>query len=426
VSPPGRPKGEREPERDSAKGGLASDPIAAFDAYGIELEYAIVDRDTLDVAPIAATLLEAMPAHTRSDGVRVGWSNEIVAHVAELKNAEPVTELDRLTPAFEDEIRAANASLSAMNARLLPTGMHPWMDPSTETVLWTRSDADIYGAYDRIFDCRRHGWSNVQSMHVNLPFADDAEFARLHAAVRLVLPMVPALCASSPFVDGRIAGERDHRLAVYRTHAARVPQIVGKIVPEPCASRAAYESEVLEPIYESMAAHDPRGTLRREWINARGAIARFDRNAIEIRLADTQECPRADIAAAHAICAVVRALYERQPPGAAGHGVSTESLAALVARATREGEEAVAEEPFLRAIGLSGVRACTLRDAWRRLLDRVAGGAPDWGGVVDVILDRGTLATRILRATGRNPTRERLREVYGELAGCLEEGRLFG
>ena len=400
-------------------------PIAAFDAYGIELEYAIVDRDTLDVAPIAAALLDAMPAHERSDGVRVGWSNEIVAHVAELKNVEPVAELARLPSAFDDEVRAANAFLSTVNARLLPTGMHPWMHPSTETVLWTRSDADIYGAYDRIFDCRRHGWSNVQSMHVNLPFADDAEFARLHAAVRLVLPLVPALCASSPFVDGRLAGERDHRLAVYRTHAARIPEIVGQIVPEPSASREAYESEVLEPIYAAMTSHDPDGTLRREWINARGAIARFDRNAIEIRLADTQECPRADIAAAHAICAVARSLYERQRPGR-GHDISTEALAALVTRGTRDAEDALAEEPFLRAIGIAGVRECTLRDAWRRLLDRVDGGPVGWQDALDLILDRGTLATRIVRAAGRSPSRERLRDVYAELALCLEEGRLFG
>ena len=133
-----------------------SEPIAAFGAYGIELEYAIVDRDTLDVAPIAPALLDALPDRTYGDGVRVGWSNEIVAHVAELKNAEPVRKLELLPPAFAEEVRAANAALSSMNACLLPTGMHPWMNPSRETVLWTRSDADIYGAYDRIFYFSRH------------------------------------------------------------------------------------------------------------------------------------------------------------------------------------------------------------------------------------------------------------------------------
>ena len=132
--------------------------IAAFDAYGIELEYAIVDRDTLDVAPIADTLLAALPERERN-GVRVGWSNELVTHVAELKNVAPVPALGSLSVAFADEVRAANDALSASNARLLPTGMHPWMDPRRESVLWTRSDAGLYTAYDRIFDCGRHGWA---------------------------------------------------------------------------------------------------------------------------------------------------------------------------------------------------------------------------------------------------------------------------
>ena len=396
-------------------------PIAAFDAYGIELEYAIVDRDTLDVAPLAAALLDAMPASKSRGGVRVGWSNEIVSHVAELKNVEPVPDLDCLPKVFADEVRAANAALASTNARLLPGGMHPWMDPVRESVLWTRSDADIYSAYDRIFDCRRHGWANVQSMHVNLPFADDAQFARLHDAVRLVLPLVPALAASSPIVDGRVAAERDHRLSVYATHMARVPEALGAIVPEPCDSREAYEREVLAPLYEAVAPHDPRAILRREWLNSRGAIARFDRNAIEIRLADTQECVDADIAVARAICAVVKLLYHEQ----AGRDVPTAALAGLLSRAIRDGEDAMADPTFLRAVGVRGAESCTLREAWRRLLDRVEDTTSTWSAPIDLILERGTLATRIMQATGASPSRQRLREVYGALARCLEDDRLF-
>ena len=45
-----------------------------------------------------------------------------------------------------------------------------------------------------------------------------------------------------------------------------------------------------------IAPLDPDGTLQHEWLNSRGAIARFDRNAIEIRVLDIQECPVADLA----------------------------------------------------------------------------------------------------------------------------------
>ena len=400
--------------------------LAAFAGYGIELEYAIVDCETLDVAPIAATLLDAVPARTVDGGVSVGWSNELVAHVAELKNVDPVRDLADLPRVFDTQVHAAGDVLSVHGARLMPSGMHPWMDPARESLLWTHSDAGIYRAYDRIFDCSRHGWANVQSMHINLPFADDAQFARLHAAVRLVLPLVPALAASSPFVDGRAASERDHRLAEYATHVARVPELVGAIVPEPSDSRQAYERDVLARMYDAIAPHDPEGILRHEWLNSQGAIARFDRNAIEIRLADTQECPRADIAVAHAVCAVVKMLYDEELSNAGDQRrVPTAMLAAQLRRAIRDGEDATADEPFLRAIGLRDAGPCTLRDAWRRLLDRVQGDTRSWSGVIETILGRGTLATRILREAGADPSRARLRDVYGELARCLDREELF-
>ena len=88
----------------------------------------------------------------------------------------------------------------------MPTGMHPWMDPAREFELWPHGDREIYAAFDRIFDCRGHGWANLQSMHLNLPFADDDEFGRLHAAIRALLPLLPALAASSPFADGHARG----------------------------------------------------------------------------------------------------------------------------------------------------------------------------------------------------------------------------
>jgi hypothetical protein len=227
-------------------------------------------------------------------------------------------------------------------------------------------------------------------------------------------------------VGGRRASERDHRLAVYATHMSSVPETIGAIVPEPSDSRAAYERDVLAPMYAAIAPQDPEGILRHEWLNSRGAIARFDRNAIEIRLADTQECVQADIAVAHAMCAVVRMLYEERLSSAREQrDVPTHVLAALLADATRRAEDAVADGAFLRAMGIRDTASCTLRDVWRRVLDRVNGGDSWWHAVIDGILDRGTLATRILAATGPLSARQRLEEIYRELAACLEEGRVF-
>ena len=58
-------------------------PLHAFDGYGIELEYMIVDRERLSVLPVADRLLQAASAagdYEVEHGL-MGWSNELVLHV---------------------------------------------------------------------------------------------------------------------------------------------------------------------------------------------------------------------------------------------------------------------------------------------------------------------------------------------------------
>ncbi|HSQ03658.1 MAG TPA: glutamate-cysteine ligase family protein, partial [Burkholderiales bacterium] len=196
--------------------------LGAFEGYGVELEYMLVSRRSLDVLPIADAVFHGAPGQTGPGELThglCGWSKELVAHVMEAKNIAPVDDLERLPAAFQHEIAWLDARLRERGAQLMPGGMHPWMDPLTQTRLWPHNDA-IYRAYDRIFHCRSHGWANVQSTHINLPFANDREFARLHAAVRLILPIIPALAASSPFVEARAPGILDCRMAAYRANAS--------------------------------------------------------------------------------------------------------------------------------------------------------------------------------------------------------------
>jgi gamma-glutamyl:cysteine ligase YbdK (ATP-grasp superfamily) len=410
---------------------LPARPLGAFAACGIELEYMIVDRDTLDVMPIADVLMRKAAgsyAATFEEG-RIGWSNELTMHVVEIKNTAPQARLDQLDVDFQDEVRRIDELLVDSGARLMPGAMHPWMDPLTETQLWPGHGADIYRSYDRIFDCRAHGWANIQSMHVNLPFAGDAEFARLHAAVRVLLPILPALAASSPVADGRIRTELDFRMACYRLHPARVPSLIGRVVPENSVSRAEYEATILGPMYREIAPLDPAGLLRHEWLNARGTIPRFDRNALEIRVIDMQECPQADMAVAGLTSAVARALFTgRWSTLDQQRDIATGSLAAILETCTRDADRALIDNgEYLSLLGLPSGR-CEARELWRHLIEACTADpllsqvspAP-----LENILSRGPLARRIVRALGPRFDRLRLAFVYRELCDCLAEGRLF-
>ncbi|MFN9201010.1 MAG: glutamate-cysteine ligase family protein, partial [Planctomycetaceae bacterium] len=159
-----------------------------FSAFGVELEYMVVDAESLDILPAADTVLCSADGIVTGEVERgaVDWSNELVAHVIELKVSQPVPTLVGLESQLQAEVREINRRLAQHNGRLMPTAMHPWMDPLDETVLWPHEYNAVYSAFDRIFSCQGHGWSNLQSVHLNLPFASDEEFGRLHAAIRLV------------------------------------------------------------------------------------------------------------------------------------------------------------------------------------------------------------------------------------------------
>ncbi len=407
-------------------------PYHLFARFGVELEYMLVDRQTLGVRPVADQVLRAVAgvydADVDVDGLT--WSNELVLHVIELKTAAPAVRLEGLAESFQAGVQRIDAILEPLGAMLMPGAMHPWMDPHAETKLWPHDCGEIYATFNRIFDCRGHGWSNLQCVHLNLPFADDDEFGRLHAAIRLVLPILPALAASSPMVDGRPSGFADTRLEVYRSNARRIPSVAGRVIPEPVFTMGGYEEQILQRIYRDLAPHDPEGVLRYEWANARGAIARFERNTIEIRVIDVQECPQADLAVLRLVVAVLRALVaERWGEYGAQAAWPVEPLEEILLATIRDADQAVIRNPaYVRALGLTGTASCTAGELWRHLVDELfpaEDGRPGDLAPLEVILGEGCLSRRIMGAVGGDADRDRMDSAYRELCGCLAEGRMF-
>lgn len=403
--------------------------FSLFERFGVELEYMIVRRADLRVAPWSDRVLRDAAGAVVSDVDRgpVSWSNELTAHVIELKTTDPTAGLDGWADRFADETAELNRRLIAHDAMLLPTAMHPLMRPD-EAVLWTHEYSEVYAAFDRIFNCHGHGWSNLQSVHLNLPFADDAEFARLHAAIRLVLPLLPALAASSPFVEGRATGLPDNRLAFYRGNSAKLPALCGRVIPEPVFGEADYDREIFQPIARALAPHDPAGVLEPVFSNARGAIARFDRGSIEIRLLDLQECPAADLAIVRTIVALLQELVaEARLPLAAQQAATVDALAPAFNRCVEQGEAAWITEPvLLRTFGCD--EPARAHDLWRTVITRLnptANATSAEHAALQTYAAHGTLATRLTAALGPNPTPATITALYRELAAGLSLNRIF-
>ncbi|BCR06945.1 glutamate--cysteine ligase [Desulfuromonas versatilis] len=401
-----------------------------FQGFGVELEYMIVERDGLRVLPVADRVLRDGAGEVLNE-IEVGplrWSNELVLHVIELKTNGPAASLAGLGEIFAEHARRINSLLEPHGGRLMPSAMHPWMDPFQEMRLWPHENGPIYEAYNRIFGCRGHGWANLQSAHLNLPFADDREFAVLHAAVRLVLPILPALAASSPVMDGRPTGLIDNRLEVYRLNQALIPSVTGRVIPEPVFNQADYQRVILETMYRDIASHDPQGVLQDEWLNSRGAIARFERNTIEIRVLDVQECPQLDLAIITLIIEVLKALAaERWCSLADQQGWPVEALEPILLGAIRDGEGAIIEDGrYLACFGLERER-CRAGELWRHLAETLLGGEQtrEELAALSVIFEHGTLSRRILSALGPEPKAQRINDIYRRLCDNLANGRPF-
>ncbi len=405
-------------------------PWHIFERFGLELEYMIVSKDSKRVLPkVDAVLGKDANGENLSDVEHgpVGLSNELVSHVLEFKCGEPTESLAGWDENFHREILSANEKLSPVGGELLPSAAHPFMDPMTETVLWPYDCNEIYEAYNRIFDCRGHGWSNLQSTHLNISFSGDEEFGTLHAGIRLLLPLIPAVAASSPYLDSRFTGYKDARIETYRHNQEKIPSITGKVIPEAVFTEADYNRVIFERIEKDIAPFDREKLLNHFFLNSRGAIARFDRGAIEIRLVDIQECPKADVAIAEFEIAILKALASGTfAPQAAQRAFDTDRLLKILLATVKDAERAIIDDAdYLR---LLDVDAPSMRasDLLEHLFGKVRGNISEKSGkVLEKILERGTLASALFERLGASPSRNDFVREYARLARSLAENTLY-
>jgi glutathione synthase/RimK-type ligase-like ATP-grasp enzyme/gamma-glutamyl:cysteine ligase YbdK (ATP-grasp superfamily) len=421
-------RGRREPaRRQEAKPRRHYRP---FSMAGVELEYSVVD-DHLDTVSLVEDALRSIAGRPTSDVLleRVGFSNEIADHVFEIKTAEPQRSLRDAETALAEGVNTFSATLRReFGARLLPTGMHPWMDPRSAR-LWSRSNTRIYQTYERLFDVYTHGWMNVHAAHLNLPLGREREAVAMYNAAALLIPYLPALSASSPMYEGRLQRAVDSRLEWILQHQARIPESCGQLVPEYIESFSDYRRNVLAPMYRALDALPDSAAVRHEFFNARGAVFKFSRKAMEIRVLDTQECVKMDVAIAVFVRSALRYLSRRVVAGRLKlppHDLLVEDFRAVV----REGSGARVHAPmFGDSVPRDARGMACARDVLRELLvvarRAVQKGEAEYLDLVATIVESGSLSERIrdhLLPFADDPQTldEASRSLYRELADALE------
>lgn len=401
------------------------------DKIGIEIEYMIVDRHSLDVRPISDTILRDLAGEYTNEFEYDGfaWSNELCLHVLELKTLDPRETISACLCPFQTAIDSMNTHLKRYDAMLMPGSAHPFMDPACEARLWPHGYNDVYSLYNEIFDCRGHGWVNLQATHLNIGFADEVEFAQLHAVIRFILPIIPGISASSPVLDGKITGVSDTRLQYYCQNQKKVPEIAGPIIPESAYTFDAYKKMILDPMYAAIARYDKNGTLQHEWLNSRGVIARFDRNAFEIRILDAQESVRAEAIVLDVVCALIRSFLMRGESFLAHLAQFNENdLSRIFIDVVHNGRNAIIKDSaYLRCFGIEEGQ-CVTGMIWQRIINDLRERSllcDKDQHQYDHFIEEGPLSERILRSLSATPSKAEITAVYSRLAQCLQDNTVY-
>jgi carboxylate-amine ligase len=164
---------------------------------GVEEEFSILDPETLELVP----RFEELVAAAKSDQLLHDHiTGELISSEIEIISGTGADLHDALARQRERR-RRLFALATAHGAALGATGTHPWADYREQAII----DTDHYRRVEE--GLKYVAWrNNTFSMHVHLGVRDIDRAVQVCDRLRPVLPMLLAISANSPFLDGRDSG----------------------------------------------------------------------------------------------------------------------------------------------------------------------------------------------------------------------------
>lgn len=396
---------------------------------GVSIEYMIADRTTLEPKPLIRELLDSLGGEDQKApaGKSLKWKAGYQAHIFRICSAFPQINLNTLEHAIADEQKIVNRILAEYGAILLPGGMHPFINPFAISV--SPSSDPLATLYDRLFDTRGHSWVNLSRTYVEFPYRNEEMLQRLQAALRIILPIIPALSAASPIVEGKFSGRIDNGLRYARGRYNKFPAIAGQIIPEPFYTERKYQEMVLDKIKAQLAPVDPEGLIHPAMINYRGVVPDFQGKRLILQIMEPQECVAADMAIVKLVHEAVRFMLEEQTTTFEEQTAARmEILTGILDDVTENGRHAeVYSSEYLGFFGLDEV--CTVGNIWKHLFHKLATDPlrplAMYEKELSVILEQGPLSERILTVVGEKPGTEELMFMWRRLGDCMEQNKLL-
>ena len=233
---------------------------------GLEEEFAILDAETLELTPRFEQLREA----AGSDEVLCeSITGELISSEIEIISGASEDFHDALARQRERR-RRLFALASAHGLSLGATGTHPWADYREQPIIDTEH-------YHRVEEGLKYvAWrNNTFSLHVHVGVRDLDRAVRVCDRLRPVLPLLLAISANSPYLDGRDSGLHSARTQSFTKSFPRCG------IPDAFGGWAAYR-EYIDFLLRTRSIVE----FTQVWWSVR---PHFSFGTVEVRICDAQQ-----------------------------------------------------------------------------------------------------------------------------------------
>jgi carboxylate-amine ligase len=250
---------------------------------GIEEEFALLDPATLDLVPRFEELREL--ARERDPLLADSIAGELIRSEIEIVSGRGETFAEAL--ALQRERRRRLFALAAeASVALSATGTHPWADYREQAIIDTEH-------YRRVEQGLKYvAWrNNTFSLHVHVGVNDIDRAVRVCDRLRPVLPLLLAISANSPYLDGRDSGLHSARTQSFTRNFPRCG------IPDAFGGWAAYR-QYIEFLLHTHSIVE----FTQVWWSVR---PHFEFGTVEVRICDAQSTATESEALASLIVACV-------------------------------------------------------------------------------------------------------------------------
>ncbi len=318
----------------------AEERFAAAEDFtvGLEEEFSILDPETLELAPRYEELRAAADADS---SVREAVAGELISSEIEIISGPGANLQDAI--ARQRERRARVFALVARHgAALGATGTHPWADYRRQPIIDTEH-------YRRVEEGLKYvAWrNNTFSLHAHVGVNGIDRAVKVCDRLRPVLPLLLAVSANSPYLDGRDSGLHSARTQSFTKSFPRCG------VPDPFGGWDAYR-RYIEFLIETRSIVE----FTQVWWSVR---PHFSFGTVEVRICDAQATAQESEALASLMVACIAQAMRDVDEGVPFEHPEPRLVEENMWRATRFGLDG-------RMIDLAAAREYPAREAIDRLL----------------------------------------------------------